>query len=146
MRRTLKEATKRVLGYCGDLGPTAGSKLLGISIPDLRAMRVGYMVTVPILLKMVRVGRFDPSSVIYGPSLRMLPSGRDTRGAQQRLVNARMRKLAWSQGGLLWARKTGLSVVGAYGLRYGKVSQVKLVTILAFCSGGANFEEIIFGG
>jgi DNA-binding Xre family transcriptional regulator len=119
---------------------------LGISVDDLRTMRSGgYLLTVRVLLKMVRVGGFDPRSIIEGPSLRKLSPGQDTRGAQQRFVNARMRTFARSINGLDWARRTGLSSVGVYSLRYGKTSQVKLVTVLAFCAIGPSLEEIIFG-
>lgn len=144
-RRVLKEATQRVLAFCSDVQPTAGAKRLGIGVDDLRTMRAGYQLTLPVLLKMVRVGGFDPISVIEGPAIRKLPAKRDTRGAQPRFVYARMRKLAWSQGGLEWARKTGLSIVGVYGLRYGKLSKAKLVTILAFCEVGPRLEDILFG-
>jgi hypothetical protein len=144
-RRVLKDATKRVLAYCSDVQPTAGAKRLGVGVDDLRTMRAGYQLTLPVLLKMVRVGGYDPISIIKGPTIRKLPAKRDTRGAQPRLVYLRMRKLAWSQGGLEWARKTGLSIVGVYGLRYGGLSKVKLVTILAFCEVGPSLEEILFG-
>lgn len=145
-RRTLSAATKRVLAYCADVYPTAGAKRLGVSVDQLRAMRAGYQLTLPVLLKMVRVGGFDPISVIRGPTIRKLPAKRSTRGAQPRFVYARMRKIAWANPGLEWARKTGLSSVGVYRLRYGTLAKVKLVTILSFCEAGPSLEDILFGG
>jgi len=144
-RRVLSAATKRVLAYCADVHPTAGAKRLGVGVDELRTMRAGYQLTLPVLLKMVRVGGFDPISIIKGPAIRKLSAKRNTRGAQPRFVYARMRKIAWANPGLAWARKTGLSSVGVYGLRYGALAKVKLVTILAFCDAGPTLEDILFG-
>lgn len=145
-RRAVSEATKRVLAHCADMTPTLAAKTLGVGVDDVANMRAGYQwLTVAVLLKMIRTGHYDPRSIIEGPKLRKLPPKRDTRGAQQRLVNARMSKLAWSRSGMEWARLTGLSMVGAYGLRYNKTANVKLGTILAFAAVGPSFEEIIFG-
>jgi len=145
-RRAVSDATKRVLAHCEGMTPTLASKSLGVGVDDIANMRAGYQwLTVAVLLKMVRNGHFDPRSIVEGPKLRKLPAKRDTRGAQQRLVNARMNKLAWSRSGMEWARLTGLSMVGAYGLRYNKTANVKLGTILAFAAVGPSLEEIIFG-
>jgi hypothetical protein len=144
-RRAVKEASKRVLAYCAHLPTTAGSKILGVAVHDLQNMRTGYQLTLPILLKMVRVRRFDPRSILEGPSLRKLAPTRKTRGAQLRLVNARIREFVWSIGGLELARRSGMSSVGVYGLRYGKLSTVKLVTLISFCAVGPSLEAIIYG-
>jgi hypothetical protein len=145
-RRAVSAATDRVLAYCATLSPTAAAKRLGVDVADVANMRSGYQrLTMAVLLKMVRNERFDPRSIIEGPTLRRLPAKRNTRGAQQRWINARMNKLAWSRSGLEWASLTGMSIVGAYGLRYTKTANVKLGTVLAFAAVGPSFEKILFG-
>lgn len=120
--------------------------MLGVSVDDMRNMRQGNKLSVPILLKMVRVGRFDPKSIIEGPKLRKLNAKRSVRGAQQRLLDGRIRKLAWTRPGKEWAKLTGLSVTGAYGLRYASDAHVTLYTVLGFLDAGHTIDELIFGG
>jgi hypothetical protein len=144
-RREVRDATKRALAACAHLTPTHAAAHLGVGVDDVRNMRAGNQLTVAILVKMIRIGGYDPRSVLMGPALRKLPKTRDTRGAQQRLINARMRALVWSGNGMEWARQTGLSIVGVYGIRYDKTANIKLGTILAFVAVGPKLEDIIFG-
>lgn len=144
-RRRVREITKRVLAYCQGATPTEAAPILGVSVDDMRNMRQGNKLSVPILLKMVRVGRFDPKSIIEGPKLRKLPSKRSVRGAQQRLLDGRIRKLSWTRPGKEWAKLTGLSVTGAYGLRYATGAHVTLYTVLGFLDAGHGIDELVFG-
>lgn len=144
-RRRVREMTRRVLAHCADATPTQAAPVLGVSVDDVRNMRQGNNISVPIMLKMVRVGRFDPQSIIDGPVLKKLPASRVVRGAQQRLLDGRIRKLAWTRPGKEWAKLTGLSVTGAYGLRYATGAHVTLYTVLGFLDAGHTVDELIFG-
>lgn len=144
-RRRVREATARVLAYVQHVSPTEGAPMLGVSVDDIRNMRQGNKLSVPILLKMVRTGRFDPKSVLDGPKLRKLRSTKSARGAQRRLVDGRIRKLSWTRPGAEWAKLTGLSITGAYGLRYTTKAHVTLYTVLGFLDAGHTTDELIFG-
>jgi len=144
-RRIVKEATHRVLAYCSGETGTVAAERLGVARTDIHNMRVGNQLTVPILLKMVHVGGFDPRSILMGPKLRKLARNRNVSKAQERLIAARIHKLAWTRSGVEWARLTGLSLVGAYGLRYPKTPNVRLGTVVAFLLAGESFEHLFYG-
>ena len=144
-RRRVRDITTRVLAHVKDDASTEAAPILGVGVADVRNMRQGNKVSVPILLKMIRVGRFDPRSIIEGPKLRKLRSARSVRGAQQRLVDARVCKLACTRPGKEWVRLTGLSIRSAYGLRSASGAHVTLYTLLGFLDAGHTIDELIFG-
>ncbi len=139
----MKAATKRVLKACRHQSPTEAAVALGVGVNDIRNMRQGNQISVPILLKLVRYG-WDPASIMVGPELK--PSSRSTRAVRQRLVNGRIRKLARLRPGKEIAKLTGLSVTGAYGLRYDPDANVSLTTIMGFWFGGHDLRTMIYGG
>lgn len=145
-RRAVKAATKRILKVVRDMTPTEGAEMLGVSVNDLRNMRQGNNLSVAILLKLVKVGRFGPASVLAGPELRKLGWKKNTRGAQQRFVNRRISQLAYLRSGKETAKLTGLSVTGAFGLRYDPDANVTLCTVLGFWFAGHDLDSMIFGG
>ena len=145
-RRTVKAATKRALKAVKRLTPTDAALVLGVSVNDVRNMRQGNNLSIPILLKMVRKGGYTPSSILFGPDLEMFNGTKSRRGAQQRLVNGRIRKLARQRPGKEIAKLTGLSVTGAYGLRYNAGANVTLYTIMGFHHAGHDIDSMIFGG
>lgn len=144
-RKQVKQITRRVLEFVKDATPTEAAPMLGVSVDDMRNMRQGNKLSVAILLKMVRVGRFNPKSIIEGPKLRKMPPKTSTRGTHQTQLDGRIRKLAWLKPGKEIAKLTGLSVTGAYGLRYAKGAHVTLYTVLGFLNSGHSIDEIILG-
>ena len=66
------------------------------------------------------------------------------RKVQQRYLDGRVRKLAWTYPGKELAKLTGLSVTGAYGLRYG-TGHITLYTLLGFLAAGHRLDELVFG-
>ncbi len=144
-RTQVKAITKRVLDTCKHLTPTEAAPMMGVGVDDMRNMRQGNKVSVAILMKLVRVGRFDPKSIIEGPKLRKMSAKRSADGARQLRLDGRIRKLAWLKPGKEIAKLTGLSVTGSYGLRYAKGAHVTLYTVLGFLNAGHSIDEIILG-
>lgn len=144
-RRIVKQATLRVLAHGAGQTGTVAAERLGVARSDVHNMRVGNQLTVPILLKMVHVGRFDPRSILFGPKLKKLAKNRDVSGATEKLIASRIHKLAWTKSGVEWARLTGLSLVGSYGLRYPKTPNVRLGTVVAFMLAGVPLEHLFYG-
>ncbi|MEE8615526.1 MAG: hypothetical protein V3T11_09990 [Roseateles sp.] len=150
-RKTVKQATARVLKEVKHLTPTLAAEKLGLGTDDMRNMRQGTAkLSVPMLLKMVRRG-YDPASIVNGPTLWFLPGCKDDglgtavkRKVQQRYLDGRVRKLAWTYPGKELAKLTGLSVTGAYGLRYG-TGHITLYTLLGFLAAGHRLDELVFG-
>lgn len=144
-RKQVAEITKRVLDFVGYCTPTEAAPMLGVSVDDMRNMRQGNKVSVAILIKLVRVGRFSPKSIIEGPKLRKMAKSKSTIAVYQRRLDGRIRKLAWTRPGKEWAKLTGLSVTGAYGLRYATSASVTLYTVLGFVNAGHSIDELVFG-
>lgn len=146
-RRAISAATKRLLNLTKGMSHAEAADRLSVGIDDMRNMRQGNSkLSVPMLLKMVKVGRYDPATVLVGPELRHIPLGKSTRGVQQRLINARVAKLARLRPGRETAKLTGLSETGAYGLRYSKTANVTLYTMMGFWHAGHDLESMVFGG
>ena len=143
-RKAVKEITKRVLERVKDLTPTEGAVVLGCGVDDVRNMRQGNGMSSTIFLKLVRSGRYSPKSIIEGPKLRKLTRGKSVFGAKQDAVDARVRKLAFEMPGKDLAKATGLSVTGAYGLRYG-TGHVTLYTLLGLLDAGFKMDHLFFG-
>ena len=143
-RRRVREITARALGFCKGVHPTAAAPMLGVSVDDMRNMRQGNKFSVPMLCKAVAAG-FDIDSIINGPKLFKTRGRRQVSGAQQDLVDKRIRDIAWSLPGKVIAKATGLSVTGAYGIRYAKEAHVTLYTILGFDDAGYSLRHMILG-
>ena len=118
-----------------------------LGINDVRNLRQGNSrLSVPMLLKMVRKGRYDPASILVGPELKHMSNTKGVRGAQQKLINGRIRKLSYLRSGKETAKLTGLSVTGAFGLRYNPDANVTLYTVMGFWHAGHDLDSMIFGG
>lgn len=145
-RKAVKSITRRVLAKVKDLTPTQAAPVLGVSVDDMRNMRQGNQVSSQIFFKMVRVGRFTPQSIIE-PSkqgLRKMPKTKSTKGSAPSQIFARVRKIARETPGKELAKKTGLSVTGAYGLRY-NTGIVTLYTLLGLLDAGIPMNRLFFG-
>lgn len=143
-RTQVKKITKRILSHVRGFTPTEAAPILGLSVDDIHNLRQGNKFSVPMLFKMVRVGRFDPVSILEGPDLCRHTKGFSTRGATQDRLDARIRKLAYTRPGKEWAKLIGLSETGAYGLRYTD-AHVTLYTVLGFTHAGYSINELVFG-
>lgn len=143
-RKQVKQITKRVLSHVKKLTPTEAAPILGLSVDDVRNMRQGNKFSVPMLFKMVVKGRFDPNSIIDGPELKKLHRARKIRGATRVNLDARIHALAWDHPGKELAKMTGLSVTGAYGLRY-STSHVTLYTVLGLIHAGYSIDAMVLG-
>ena len=145
-RKIVKQTTKRVLDRTKNLTPTEAAEELGLGVDDIRNLRQGTgKFSVPMLVKMVKAG-FDPGSILYATGTGLRKHKRPTRGVQQRFINKRIGKLAYEHTGKELAKLTGLSVTGAYGLRYNTDAHVTLYTILGFVEAGYTLDELVFGG
>lgn len=144
-RKQVRAITRRALAYTKGQTPTDAAPMLGVSVDDMRNMRQGNKLSMPILLKMVLAG-FELGSIVNGPKLKQgpRPSAFRRRKMLRARVDARMRKLARTVPGKELAKSTGLSVTGAYGLRYG-TGHITLYTLLGFVYSGHSLEEIVFG-
>lgn len=119
--------------------------MLSLGINDMSNLRQSNSrLSMPMLFKMVRDGRFDPASILIGPELKK-HSRRQLRGATQRQLNIRIAKLARLRSGKETAKITGLSVTGAYGLRYDPDANVTLYTVMGFWHAGHDLGSMIFG-
>ncbi|MCZ6868056.1 MAG: hypothetical protein O7G84_00970 [Gammaproteobacteria bacterium] len=146
-RRAISAATKRLLKLTKGMTHAEAADRLSLGINDVCNLRQGNSrLSVPMLLKMVRIGRYDPASVLVGPELKHMSADKSVRGAQQRLINARIARLARLRSGEETARLTGLSVTGAFGLRYRPDANVTLYTVMGFWHAGHDFDAMIFGG
>lgn len=145
-RKQVLQITKRVLAFvpAREYTPTEAAPILGVDVDDMRNMRQGNNLSVPILFKMVVDGRFDPTSILEGPKLKKMHRARKTRGATQNNLDYLIHKLAWDYPGKELAKMTGLSVTGAYGLRY-SAAHVTLYTVLGFIHSGASIDKLVFG-
>ncbi len=144
-RRRVREMTKRVLEHCDDESAADAALMLGIATHDINNIRKGTNMTIGTMVKMVRVGRFDPTSIIDGPKLRKLKPRQSVRGAQRASIDVRIQKLARTRPGKEWAKLTGLSITGAYGLRYSKGAHVTLSTLMGFLDAGYTVDELVLG-
>ncbi len=143
-RAQVKQITKRVLAHVKKLTPTDAAHILGLDVDDMRNMKQGNKFSVPMLFKMIRVGRFDPVSILEGPTLKKLKKSTIVPRATQQRLDDRIHNLAWHYPGKVLAKMTGLSVTGAYGLRYSS-AHVTLYTVLGFIHAGYSAEELVFG-
>lgn len=145
-RKQVKQITKRMLAYGYSKGstPPEVALILGVDVDDVRNMLQGNKFSVPMLFKMVVDGRFDPTSILEGPELKRLYRARKTRGVTQKNLDALIHKLAWDYPGKELAKLTGLSVTGAYGLRYSG-AHVTLYTVLGFIHSGVSIDKLVFG-
>jgi len=143
-RKQVRQITRRVLAHVKNRTPAEAAITLGLDVDDVRNMKQGNKFSVPMLFKMVVKGRFDPTSILEGPELKKLHRARKTHRLKQVCLDARIHALAWDYPGKELAKMTGLSVTGAYGLRYSD-SHVTLYTVLGFIHSGASVEKLVFG-
>ncbi len=142
-RRQVKDITNKVLAKVADLTPTQAAPVLGVSVDDMRNMRQGNKVSSLIFCKLITRGRFSPKSLIEGKTLRKMPKGTNTRACRPGPVFSRARRLSWTMPGKELAQATGLSVTGAYGLRYAE-GMVTLSTLLGLLN--VSSPEYLFFG
>lgn len=147
-RKQVIRMTRRVLRHknAHKMTPTEAALVLHLTVNDVRNMRQGNKLSVPMICRMVRDGRFDPNSIFNGPELVKLRGRASTpNGAYQDLVDDRIRKLAWGWPGKALAKVTGLSVTGAYGLRYATRAHVTLYTVIGFVNAGYTVDALVLG-
>ncbi len=143
-RRMVSQIGKRILGHCAGRSPNEVAKELGLDAYDVKNLRAGNSPSLDMVLKLVNKGRFSPESIIYGKKFEKLGSRVSTRPAQQRLINARVRKLAASKPAQEWGDATGLAVHSIYQLRVSG-ARAGLHTVLGFLNAGVSLDELIFG-
>ncbi len=144
-RTQVDQMTERAMTYKGahKLTPTEAAKVLGLGVNDVRNIRQGNArLSMPMIIKMMRVGGFSARSIFNGPRPKLaLKRGRPTQVA----IDKRIRKYAWDWTGKDLAEATGLSVTGAYGLRYATKAHVTLYTVIGFVNAGYTLDDIILG-
>ena len=141
-RATVKRITKCVLAMVTKLTPTYAASKLGLGVNDIRNMRNGTGFSVAMLIKMVNNTWYEPATIIGGK--RLVTRTTHHRTTQARL-DKRIRKLSWNYPGEDLAKLTGLSVSGAFGLRYANGAHVTLYTVLGFVDAGHPIDELLFG-
>lgn len=145
-RKTIRAMTDRALAKIDGMPTKDGVEVLGCGIDDVGNMRSNKsLMSTAIFLKLVRVGRFSPKSIIVGPTLRKVPKGSSIRGSKQSQVDARVRRIARSMPGPKFAELAGLSPAVGYGLRYDD-GHISLQTLLGLIQGGGwSIDEVVFG-
>lgn len=137
--------TKAVLKYAKGWTPTEAAEELGCNMNDVRNMRMGNNVSLPILVKLINKGHFTPESLLSGKGLER--GGVAHARTSQVRIDSFIRKLARVTPGKEMAKLTGFSVTGAYGLRdYGdKRAHVTLYPVLELIRSGYSIDEVILG-
>lgn len=145
LRKELQALTDRLLAHVADYPHTEAAKVLGVAIYDVANMRNGYGLSIPVLIKMTRVGKFLPSSVINGPKLRKLPKGYSVRGMTHTAISRRIHKLAAERPARDWAKATGLSHNSIYQMRGSNARNIGVYALLGFMRAGQNLNTLLFG-
>ncbi len=144
-KRLAKEMRLRVLKHCEDYTAKEAGKLMGLGPNDMANLRAGNGVSLLMLVRIIKNGRFTPNSLLSGKTLRRLRTGTSTRGVRAESITKRICKIALDGPPQHVARKTGLAAVTLYQFRTQPPNIVSLHTVLSFIEAGYSTDQLILG-
>ena len=143
-RRTVKRIAKLILEDCADSSIVDAAVRTGLEPHDIKNLRAGNLPSLQLVLRLVARGHYSPDALIRHGKLRKLPRRTSTRGAQRKLIAARIRRLTKQQDAAQLAKATGLSVYNIYQHRVANKSP-GLHTVLGLIDAGVSPSEVFLG-
>ena len=143
-RRMQRCLAKHILALTKGCTKSEAAKRTGLTVNDIKNLRAGNMPSLRWLICLVRFLRVTPESVVKSGPLDKLPDSVNTRGAQLRLIRARMRHIARSRVPAELADESGLAIMTIYIMR-GPNCSVGLHSYLAFVDAGYSASELLLG-
>jgi hypothetical protein len=144
-QKLAREMRARVLEHCEEYSAKEASGVMGLGPHDVANLRAGNGVSLLMLVRLVKHGRFTAQSLIWGKSLRRLRKGTSTRGVRADLITKRVSKIAIDGRPKEIARKTGLAAITVYQFRTKPPKIVSLHTIFSFLEAGYTTGRLLFG-
>jgi len=144
-KKIARQARARVLKYCEDYTAKDASEVMGLGPHDVHNLRAGNGLSLLMLVRLVKNGRFDPNSIIRGKSVRKLRKGTVTRGVRCELITKRINKIARDGVPQEIAKATGLAAITIYNFRTKSPRSVSLHTVISFVEAGYSIKHLLFG-
>ncbi len=143
-RKMQRNLADHILAMTDQYTVASGAEATGLTPNDIKNLRVGNMPSLRILVALVKTLRYTPSSLIAKGPPKMLAKGVSVRGAQERLIKARIMKISQDESPAELAKRTGLSIASIYQFRT-KAANVGLHSYLAFVAAGFSADELLLG-
>ena len=144
-RKMQRNFANQIFKMSDGLTVTESAKTTGLTEVDIKNLRSGNMPSLTHIVRIVRKNRVTPESLVSTGPLKKLKPSLATKGAQERLIIGRIRKLAKSKPAAELAKSTGLSINSIYQLR-GADARVGFHVLVAFYSAGYSASEMLLGG
>jgi len=143
-RRMQRNLADHILAMTDEYTVASGAEATGLTPNDIKNLRVGNMPSLRILVALVKALRYSAASLIEKGAPVPLPKGTSVRGAQERLIKARIMKIAQDESPADLAKRTGLSIASIYQFR-SKTANIGLHSYLAFVAAGFSADELLLG-
>lgn len=141
----MRSLRKKILKYTEDMPRQEATRVLGLGPYDMSNLRHGNRVSLEILIRLVRKGRFTPASLLGKGPLRKLPKGTSTRGVTAKQLGKRVREIALADPPLTITKKTGLAAGTVYKFRLKTPRILNLLTVVCLIEAGYDANALIFG-
>ena len=144
-RKQARQIRERILKHCQGATRAESGKSMGLGPNDIANLRAGNGVSLIMIVRLIEKGKFTPTSILGGKSLRKLPRGTSTRSVRTEQITKRIRKIAMAGAPQEIAKKTGLAAVTVYQFRTKPPETVSLQTILCFMDAGYSADFLLLG-
>ena len=143
--RVARNIRTKIINHTKGATREEATNALGLAPNDIAYLRAGNGVSLLMIVRLIKEGRYSPNSILGAGPLRKLPKGSATRGATAKLITKRVREIALKGPPLGIAKKTGLAAVTVYQFRTKPPATVSLQTLISFIEAGYDGNELLLG-